>query len=179
MESIDPQIQQIQDQIEAYQNMARQEYNVPTEQSLPIASRPDIAFRPNCAQLEAVWEAEQTAWVWEGETLYKTTGAVTATNEMLLNLQSAGICSASPHAQNVSLVMTDEVLIKLQLLKSEADVTYPQGVQQVVSQLISKTAVIFPLNNSWPLFVRAPIPMIGIAIGLIVLGRFEKRKNSK
>lgn len=179
MKPIDPRVQQIQHQIAVYQNLAAQDYNIPAAQSLPIASRPDIAFRPSCAQIEPVWEPEQTAWVWQGETLYKTPGAKTATNEVLSNLQAAGICLADPQAQAVPLVMTDEVFTEFQELALPAHVTQAQDSQQVVSQLMQRMAVNFSLDNGWDLFVLAPMPLISLAIGIMILTRFDKKKKSK
>ena len=70
---IDPRIEQILTQIEIYQQVAA-DYEVPTWQALPIASNPAIAFRPNCTQLEPVWQPTDTAWVWNGQTVYTTPG---------------------------------------------------------------------------------------------------------
>lgn len=179
MKSIDPRIQRIQDQIEVYQNIALQDYNIPAAQSLPIASRPDIAFRPSCAQIEPVWEPEQTAWVWEGETLYKSPGAHTATNEVLSNLQAAGICLNEPQAQVVPLVMTDEVFAKFQKITSPANVKQPQKTQQFVGQLIQNTTTSFSLYNGWELFLLAPMPLISVAISILILNRSDKRRKSK
>jgi len=117
---IDPRIEQILSQVEVYQQVAAGDYGVPAWQALPIASNPDIAFRPHCQQLEPVWQATDTAWVWQGQTIYTTLGQGTMGQQTALELQAAGVCITGSHAVDVPLVSTDEVYAKFTNARSNA-----------------------------------------------------------
>jgi hypothetical protein len=170
MEPVDPRVQEILSQIEAYQTIARQGYNVPTRQALPVASQPDIAFRPSCTQLVPVWEPGRTAWVWQGQTIYKVPGQAIATETSLANLQAAGICLTGPQARYVPLVATDEVLLKLPPSAAVVAAPVANGLTPVVKQCIQDiAAVAWP--TGWTLFVWAAIPMVLVGIGIGFWGR--------
>jgi hypothetical protein len=164
----DPRIQQILNQPEIYREIARQDYNVPASQAMPIASHPDIAFRPSCSQIGPVWEPEVTAWVWQGKTIYKVPGQVTATEETLLDLQASGICLTGPEAKDVPLVSTDEVFAQFkQALLTHSSVTSERVLQG--------SAVPPQPGINWGWMILAPLPMISIGLGIILFSRRARK----
>lgn len=160
MTAIDPRFQQIRAKLHIYQEIARQDYDVPPRQALPVASRPDIAFRPSCYQLEPVWEPTQTAWVWEGEIIYKTSGGSLASDEIFADLAAAGVCVVGSNLQKVPLVPTDEVFAKLQSAIATPPLSASSGTLTVGTTQLT--------TEQWGLFVWAALPLLAIA-GLVAL----------
>jgi hypothetical protein len=132
---IDPRIEQILGDIETYQRIALEDYDVPQWQALPPASAPDIAFRPSCSQLRPVWEQGQTAWVWDAGVIYETPGQATATPETFLELQAAGVCITGSHAEDVPLVPTDDVFAKFKEQTSGAVAIIPEPAAAPIEQV--------------------------------------------
>ena len=160
---IDPRIEQILTQIEIYQQVAA-DYGVPTWQALPIASNPAIAFRPNCTQLEPVWQPTDTAWVWVGQTIYTTPGQGSMGQQTALELQAAGVCITGSHAVNVPLVSTDEVYAKFTQARSNAVAQLPSSTTTEPAAPVPDTA---PVEDS-PGF--NPVPLVLMALVLVGLG---------
>lgn len=168
MTAVDPRFQQIRAKLHIYQEIAQRDYGVPPRQALPVASRPEIAFRPSCYQLDPVWEPEQTAWVWDKEILYRTPGGSLASDEIFAELAAAGVCVVGSDLQKVPLVPTDEVFAKLQTAiaatTAEVDVQAPSPHPAALSP------------HQWALFVWAALPLLAWG-GLIAwLGRYSAPK---
>ena len=175
---IDPRIEQILTQIEIYQQVAA-DYEVPTWQALPIASNPAIAFRPNCTQLEPVWQPTDTAWVWNGQTVYTTPGQGSMGQQTALELQAAGVCITGSHAVDVPLVSTDEVFAKFTQARSNAVAQLPNTTTTEPAAPVVDTA---PVENS-PGFNPVPlvlmvIVLVGLGIGAKFLLRKQPRKTA-
>jgi len=99
---IDDRIQMIYDNIEAYQQLALDEYGVPAWQALPPASRPDLAFRPACRQLTYGQIEGEHVWHWDGELIYRS--------PKILDAADAGLCKrGATHAVEVPKVLTADV----------------------------------------------------------------------
>jgi hypothetical protein len=143
---IDPRIEQILGDIDTYQRIALEDYDVPQWQALPPASAPDIAFRPSCSQLKPVWEQGQTAWVWEAGVIYETPGQATATPETFLELQGAGVCITGTHAEDVPLVPTDDVMAKFQAQTSGAVAIIPEPAPAPVEQVEQPAQPVQPVQ---------------------------------
>lgn len=159
----DPRVSQIRDQLQIYQAIAQSDYSVPPRQALPVASRPDIAFRPSCDQLEPVWESTATAWVWEDEVLYRTPGEYLATEDKLAELAAAGVCLIGSNIREISLVSTDEVFSKFQQVTSTSQVeTAVQPVAIVDAQRWS---------NRWDLVIWSALPLLAISALVVVWSR--------
>lgn len=169
MTAVDPRFQQIRAKLHIYQEIAQRDYGVPPRQALPVASQPDIAFRPSCYQLEPVWEPEQTAWLWDGKTLYKTPGGALANDEIFAELAAAGVCVVGSNLQKVPLVPTDEVLAKLQ----SAIAATP--VNELAEPPASGLASLSPYQ--WGLFLWAALPLLAIGGLMALLGRYSWPKS--
>lgn len=178
MKAVDPQIQQIYDDIATYQAIALETYEVPAWQALPVASRPDIAFRPSCGQLEGVWVPGGTDWLWNGEHLHSIPNRHNQI-EAAPHLQSAGICITGTHAEEVPMVPTSEVFTEFQRQVSGAVAVMPEtqaNVEQAgtVVQAEAPTAAPAQPGINWGALV--PIAVAVIALGL--LGRFVAGNQS-
>jgi hypothetical protein len=147
---IDPRIEQILGDIDTYQRIALEDYDVPQWQALPPASAPDIAFRPSCSQLKPVWEQGQTAWVWEAGVIYETPGQATATPETFLELQAAGVCITGSHAEDVPLVPTDDVMAKFKEQTSGAVAVIPEPAPAPVEQVEQPAQLIQASTTALP-----------------------------
>jgi len=170
MTAVDPRFQQIRAKLHIYQEIAQQDYNVPPRQALPVASQPDIAFRPSCSQLEPIWEPGSiTAWVWQGEVLYKTSGESLATDAAFADLAAAGVCLIGSNLQDIPLVSTDEVFAKFQQAVLATD------AHGLASPPASGTAS--ALQHQWLLFVWAALPLLVISALLALLGRRSSLKE--
>lgn len=178
MNAIDPRIEQILSQIEIYQAIAANDYGVPAWQAMPIASKPDIAFRPKCSQLEAIWQPTDTAWVWQGQSIHNTPGQGTMTPQTALELQGAGVCVTGSHAVDVPLVPTDSVYQEFVLATSSAVALIPE------SSTSETTATAQTESNPAPTASILNFPLI--LGGLMLIGgcvyfafTFLKQKQSK
>ncbi|WP_204137577.1 hypothetical protein [Halomicronema sp. CCY15110] len=163
MTADNPRIAQIRDQLQIYQAIAQSDYSVPPRQAFPVASRPDIAFRPSCYQLEPVWEPTQTAWVWEDEILYRTPGSSLATEDVLTELAASGVCLIGSNIRKIPIVPTDEVFTKFQ-----AAVT--------ATQVVEETQPMAPTNaqrwsQQWDLIIWLALPLLAISAVLVALSR--------
>jgi len=138
---IDPRIEQILSQIETYQSVAA-DYGVPAWHAMPIASNTAIAFRPNCSQLEAVWQGDSTAWVWDGSNIYTTPERALMTPGMALELQAAGVCITGSHAVDVPLVSTDEVFAKFTSARSGAVALIPDSTTSEPAAPVAEVAAV-------------------------------------
>ena len=163
MTATDSRISQIRAKLQVYQEIAQSDYSVPPRQALPVSSRPDIAFRPSCYQLEPVWEPTVTAWIWDDEILYRTPGQYLATEDKLAELAAAGVCVIGSNIRKVPLVPTDEVFPRFQqiVLTSPAE-TVVQPVTTVDAQRWS---------NRWDLVIWSALPILAISVLLVFLGR--------
>lgn len=168
MTAIDSRFQQIRAKLHIYQEIAQQDYGVPPRQALPVASQPDIAFRPSCYQLDPVWEPEQTAWVWDGEILYRTPGGSLANDEIFAELAAAGVCVVGSNLQKVPLVPTDEVFAKLQTAIAAT-------TAEAEAQPYSPTPTAWS-PDQWGLFVWAALPLLAIAGLMAWLSRYSVPK---
>jgi hypothetical protein len=168
---IDPRIEQILGDIETYQRIALEDYDVPQWQALPPASAPDIAFRPSCSQLRPVWEQGQTAWVWDAGVIYETPGQATATPETFLELQAAGVCITGTHAEDVPMVPTDDVFTKFQEQSSGAVAIIPESAPAPIEQVEQPAQ---PIQASTTAPVQAGSPwsylILIVACGTALLG---------
>ncbi|NEQ44573.1 MAG: hypothetical protein F6K00_13825 [Leptolyngbya sp. SIOISBB] len=163
MTAADPRVSQIRTKLQIYQEIAQSDYSVPPRQALPVASRSDIAFRPSCYQLEPVWEPTATAWVWEGEVLYRTPGEYLATEDKLAELAAAGVCLVGSNIRKIPLIQTDEVFPKFQQLASTSQVeTAVQPIDTVDVQRWS---------NRWDLVIWSALPLLAISALVVTLGR--------
>jgi len=105
----------------AYQTVAARDYGVTNvKQAFPIASRPDIAFRPKCDQLTEVWTAEgQTVFLFQNEEVYRLEGSHKASSsESVLTLSSAGVCVTGGDTTLAPLTRTVDVLNKVNATSS-------------------------------------------------------------
>jgi len=161
-----PRIAQIRAQLQIYQEIAQSDYSVPPRQAFPIASRPDIAFRPSCYQLEPVWEPTETAWVWEGEVLYRTPGSSLATDSALAELASSGICLIGSNIRKIPLVPTDEVFAKF-----EAAVTATAATEAVEESPPSTVTNAQRWSNQWDLIIWLALPLLAISAAIVALSR--------
>jgi hypothetical protein len=96
-----------------YQQIAADQYGISnTAQAFPMASRPDIAFRPACSQLSEVWlPGGMTAYTFEGQEIYRQQGQHNASStESRLFLSGAGICVDGNQTTDIPLVQTEEIL---------------------------------------------------------------------
>lgn len=163
MTAADPRVSQIRTKLQIYQEIAQSDYSVPPRQALPVSSRPDIAFRPSCDQLEPVWEPTATAWVWEGEVLYRTPGEYLATEDKLAELAAAGVCLVGSNIRQIPLIQTDEVFPKFQQVASTSQVdTAAQPVTAVNAQHWS---------NRWDLVIWSALPLLVISTLVVAWGR--------
>lgn len=164
--NIDPRIEQILNQIEIYQEIAAKDYNVPAWQALPIASNPDIAFRPQCTQLDAIWQATDTAWVWEGQVIHNTPGQGTMTPLTALEMQAAGVCLTGSHAVDVPLVATNEIFQDFVEATSSPVATIPE------LPTTKNTTEISVINPTEPNQIEADFSINASLIlgGLILIG---------
>jgi len=170
MTAVDPRFQQIRAKLHIYQEIAQHDYDVPPRQALPVASQPDIAFRPSCNQLEPVWEpGSSTAWVWQREILYQTAGESLATDEIFADLAAAGVCLIGSNIQDIPLVPTDEVFPKFQQAVS-ASAANDQAAQPAAGFAIA-------LQNQWALFVWATLPLLAIGALMAFLGHRSSLKG--
>lgn len=156
-------LSEIRSKLQIYQEIAQRDYDVPPRQALPVASRPDIAFRPSCYQLEPVWEPGETAWVWEGEVLYRTPGEALATDEKLAELAAAGVCLIGSNIRKIPLVPTDEVFAKFQEAVSAAQL----GTE---AQPAPATGI-DRWSNQWDLIIWAALPLLAISALVAALRR--------
>jgi hypothetical protein len=142
MTAIDPRIEAILGNVEAYQATARELHNVPAWQALPPASAPDVAYRPRCSQLEPIWQADTTDWVWSGTNIHTTPGQSTMTPQVALEHQAAGICLTGSHAVDVPLVATDDVFSDFvrRVDGPRAIAASPPEAQQEIPQAIATPA---------------------------------------
>jgi hypothetical protein len=165
---IDPRIEQILSQIEVYQSVAA-DYGVPTWQAMPIASNPAIAFRPNCSQIEPVWQPTDTVWQWQGKRVHATPGQGSMSPQTALELQAAGVCVTGSHAVDIPLVSTDEVFTKFTQARSSAVALIPDSMP---------TAPVAPVEDIAPQAAPTgfnPVPllvMVVVMIGLGIGGKF-------
>jgi hypothetical protein len=175
---IDPRIEQILTQIEIYQQVAAN-YGVPTWQALPIASNPAIAFRPNCTQIEPVWQPTDTAWVWVGQTIYTTPGQGSMGQQTALELQAAGVCITGSHAVDVPLVSTDEVFAKFTQARSNAVAQLPSSTTTAPAAPVVDTATVEDSTgfNPVPLVLMALV-LVGLGIGAKFLLGKQPRKSA-
>lgn len=173
MQTDEARTRQIEAHLARYQQIAREIYGIPASQARPISTRPDIAFRPSCAQILPVWEIEQTAWVWRNQILYRTSGESLATEESLSWLQNAGVCDLGAGAISIPLVPTEEVFAKLQEAISS---TTAQPVGYAEQSLDGSMTTGVPITQHWELFVWAAMPILGFGLILGVLGRLELKR---
>jgi hypothetical protein len=177
---IDPRIEQILSQIEVYQSVAA-DYGVPTWQAMPIASNPAIAFRPNCSQLEPVWQPTDTAWVWQGQAIHNTPGQGSMGPQTALELQAAGVCVTGSHAVDVPLVNTDEVFTKFTNARSSAVALLPDSTTSEPAAPVAEAAATeaAPGFNPMPLVLMALV-LVGLGIGgKFLLGKQPKKARAK
>lgn len=165
----DPQVPSILDRPEVYQKIA-QDYGVPAPQALPVASNPNVAFRPRCTQLEPVWEPEQTAWVWQGTILHRVPGQAAATQSAYRDLQASGICLADPAAKEVPLVSTDTVLAQVEQALAAEAVALADGMNS------GAIANLQP-GIHWPLLVLAPFPLVSVALSIVLWVRRAQKQH--
>jgi hypothetical protein len=159
----DSRVAQIRAQLQVYQEIAQRDYSVPPRQAFPIASRPDIAFRPSCYQLEPVWEPTQTAWVWEGEIIYRTPGSSLATEELLTELAASGVCLVGSNISKIPIVPTDEVFAKFQTaIAATQTAAEPPPLSMTNAQRWS---------NQWDLIIWLALPLLAISALLVGLSR--------
>ena len=163
MTAADPRVSQIRAKLQVYQEIAQSDYSVPPRQALPVASRPDIAFRPSCYQLEPVWEPTATAWVWDGEILYRTPGEYLATEDKLAELAAAGVCLIGSNIRDIPLVPTEEVFSKFQ----QAALT---SQTEIIAQPVA-TVDAERWSNRWDLLIWSALPLLAISALVVVLGR--------
>lgn len=152
---MDPRLSEIRSKLQIYQEIAQRDYDVPPRQALPVSSRPDIAFRPSCYQLEPIWEPSETAWVWNNEVLYRTPGEALATDEKLAELAAAGVCLIGSNIREIPLVSTDEVFAKFQaaVAASSAELAVQPTVEPGANRW----------SNQWDLIIWAALPLLAIS----------------
>ena len=161
MTAADPRVSQIRARLQIYQDIAQSEYSVPPHQALPIASRPDIAFRPSCYQLNPVWEPTATAWVWDGQILHRTPGESLATEEKLAELAAAGVCLVGSNIRKIPLVFTDEVFPVFQQAVSTAQ-------EQIDAQPVA-TVNTQRWHNRWDVIIWAALQILALSFVIAVL----------
>ena len=163
MTADDSRIAQIRDQLQIYQAIAQSDYSVPPRQAFPIASRPDIAFRPSCYQLEPVWEPAKTAWVWEDEIVYRTPGSSLATEDVLAELASSGVCLVGSNIREIPIVPTDEVFAKFQKA-----VTVTQAVEEPEPATAPNAQ---RWSQQWDLIIWLALPLLALSALIAALNR--------
>jgi hypothetical protein len=183
MQAIDPQIQQIYDDIATYQAIAEADYGVPAWQALPVASAPHIAFRPSCSQLEPVWQTSTTVWVWAGELIYSNPEHLPATPEVWAQLQAAGVCLAGSHAVEIPLVATAEVMPKFesQVTAAQPIAVLPEANESPVPQVIQPAVVTAaPATSARSGMAGAVLPvLVLLGLGAIAVLAYRNLQGQK
>jgi hypothetical protein len=175
-QAIDPRIEQILSQVELYQAIALENYDVPAWQALPIASAPDIAFRPHCSQLEPVWQSSDTAWLWDGQRVHTTPDQGRMTTQTALELQAAGVCLTGSHAVDVPLVSTDEVFIQFTQAQSNAVALIPDSAtSEPAAPEPAPVATAAPTEGNAGFNPLALVLMVLVLAGLGIGGQFLLR----
>jgi hypothetical protein len=158
-------IQQVKAVLDNYQRIAADDYGVTNHhQALPIASRPDIAFRPACSQLSEVWlPGGFTAYTFEGEEVYRQAGQHKASSaESRLFLSGAGVCIDGDRAVDVPLVPTDAVLTRAKA-GANAPIISMQPSETVVTQTIQAD------DEPPPVVVANQSSLTGVVLPILAL----------
>ncbi|MEM6433281.1 MAG: hypothetical protein AAF773_05400 [Cyanobacteria bacterium P01_D01_bin.115] len=179
MKPIDQRIQQIFDHIEAYQQVALEDYGVPAWQALPPASAPHLAFRPSCGQLEGIQDESGYTWTWNGEVIYQ--------RPHFEDLVVSGVCVSGSHAEEVPKVLTDELWKKFETVigsPSRAVVAAPESTveeqppppSEVTATTVQPAAV---GNGYWSLLLWLCLALAaGIPLILWLLNSHRKKAFS-
>lgn len=170
---IDPRIEQILRHVEIYHSVAA-DYGVPPWQAMPIASNTAIAFRPNCRQLEPVWQGKDTVWLWDGSTIYTNPEQALLTPGMALELQVAGICVTGSHAVDVPLVSTDEVFTKFTSARSGAVAQLPNSTTTEPAAPVAEAA---PTEAATGFNPMPLVLMVLVLVGLGICAKFFLAKQ--